>query len=78
MSLLVASRLIGAKDMKSVPGKQTIRRLRKKYQMSQPAFAELLGVSVSTLRSWEQGWSRPRGLSLVALEAATKNQTKLI
>ena len=39
----------------------TIKRLRAWTQLSQPEFARLLGVELSTLRNWEQGRREPTG-----------------
>lgn len=36
-----------------------IARLREQFRASQAVFARLLGVSVKTLQSWEQGHSPP-------------------
>jgi DNA-binding transcriptional regulator YiaG len=40
---------------------ETIVQLRRTAKLSQPAFARALGISVWTLRNWEQGKRRPRG-----------------
>ena len=45
-----------------------IRELRRSLGMSQEAFAQHLSVSVSSVRDWEQGRRRPRGLYARALE----------
>ena len=37
------------------------RQIRRKFQLSQPDFARLIGISVSTLRNWEQGLRVPEG-----------------
>ena len=37
------------------PGSREIRRLRLLLQLSQPAFARLLGVSTETYRAWDSG-----------------------
>ncbi len=45
----------------------TIRRLldlRTRLKQSQPAFAKSLGISVSTLRSWERGRNNPDQVTL--------------
>lgn len=47
---------------------QEIKELRARAGMTQESLAHELGVSVSTVQKWEGGWSRPRGLSLRALE----------
>ncbi len=47
---------------------EDIRELRHSLGMSQEAFAQHLGVSVSSVRDWEQKRRRPRGLYARALE----------
>ncbi len=44
--------------------------LRKYVQMTQEQFALALGISVSTLRSWEQGVRWPEGPALALLSIA--------
>ena len=44
---------------------------RFKLGMSQPEFAEMLGVSVRTLQDWEQGRRRPSGAAKALLKVAT-------
>lgn len=41
---------------------ESIRDLRRSLNMTQEAFAQHLGVSVSSVRDWEQDRRRPRGL----------------
>ena len=38
-----------------------VRAIRAKTSLSQPEFAELIGVSVKTLQNWEQDRRRPTG-----------------
>jgi putative transcriptional regulator len=38
-----------------------IREVRQKLSVSQAVFAEMLGVSVSSVRAWEQGRREPEG-----------------
>ncbi len=52
--------------------KSDVARLRAYLGLSQEKFAEKLGVYVSTVRNWERGRHKPRGLSLRALERLTK------
>ena len=47
----------------------TIKKLRNQTRLSQPGFAELLGVEVSTLRNWEQGRREPTGPAKALLRA---------
>ena len=39
----------------------SVTKIREKTGLSQPRFAELLGVSVRTLQEWEQGRRAPSG-----------------
>ena len=50
-----------------------IRAVRKKLRVSQSEFALMIGVSVSTLRNWEQGRRVPDGPALALLRVASKN-----
>lgn len=47
-----------------------ITRVRNKVNMSQPAFAKLMGVSVRTLQAWEQGKRNPSGAAKTLLRVA--------
>jgi putative transcriptional regulator len=46
--------------------------IREKYKMTQQEFAALLGISVGTLRNWEQGRRKPQGPARVLLKIAEK------
>jgi len=50
-----------------------IKRIRANYQLSQGQFAALLGISVGTLRNWEQGRRTPDGPARVLLQVAAKH-----
>lgn len=50
-----------------------IKRIRAQYQLSQSQFAALLGISVGTLRNWEQGRRRPEGPARVLLQVASRH-----
>jgi putative transcriptional regulator len=43
------------------------KAIRSRFGLSQPEFAGLLGISVGTLRNWEQGLRRPEGPARVLL-----------
>ncbi|HTL21722.1 MAG TPA: helix-turn-helix domain-containing protein [Steroidobacteraceae bacterium] len=47
----------------------TVKRLRGWTRLSQPEFARLLGVELSTLRNWEQGRREPTGPARALLRA---------
>ena len=44
-----------------------VKAIRTKLEMTQAAFAEAFGVSVATVRNWEQGRRIPRGPARVLL-----------
>lgn len=50
-----------------------VAELRARYKMSQPRFAAMLGISLGTLRGWEQGRRRPDGPARVLLRIAAQN-----
>ena len=41
--------------MNTIDTKQELKEIRKKKQMSQPVFADWIGVPVHTYRNWETG-----------------------
>jgi len=47
----------------------TVKRLRGWTELSQPEFAQLLGVELGTLRNWEQGRREPTGPARALLRA---------
>lgn len=49
-----------------------VRKLRQKLKLTQRQFAELFGVSLATLRNWEQGRRRPEGPAVVLLNVIKK------
>lgn len=46
---------------------EDIKRVRIKNKVSQPLFAKLLNVSISTVKQWELGTRQPHGASLKLL-----------
>lgn len=52
--------------------------LRKFVGLSQVDFASALGISVSTLRNWEQGQRRPEGPALALLRIAARHPRIII
>ena len=47
--------------------------IRSKLNMSQSAFAALLGVSIRTLQDWEQGRREPQGPAVALLRIAEQH-----
>jgi len=50
-----------------------VQAIRKRLGMTQPEFAQLIGVSVATLRNWEQGRRQPHGPARALLKVVAKN-----
>jgi len=50
-----------------------VKALRARLGQSQTEFAMMIGVSVGTLRNWEQGRRQPEGPALALLRVATRN-----
>ena len=50
-----------------------VKAIRSKLGKSQSEFALMIGVSVATLRNWEQGRRTPDGPALALLRIAAKN-----
>ncbi len=45
-----------------------ITLLRKKFRLSQAAFASVFNISASTVQKWEQGYKKPAGASMKLLD----------
>lgn len=52
--------------------------IRKKHKLNQVEFAALLGISVGTLRNWEQGRRKPQGPAKVLLKIAEKKPKAIL
>jgi len=57
---------------------ETIKELRNRTNLSQPDFASLLCVEVSTLRNWEQGRREPTGPAKALLRAIRNDPENVI
>ncbi len=55
-----------------------VKAIRKKTGMSQQRFCATFGISLGTLRHWEQGLRTPRGTALVLLRVVDKNPKAVI
>ena len=58
--------------------KPDVQAIRQQYGLSQAKFAQLLGISVSTLRNWEQGRRHPEGPARVLLQVAAKHPEAIL
>ncbi|HEY7308283.1 MAG TPA: NadS family protein [Gemmataceae bacterium] len=50
-----------------------VKAIRQRLGTSQAEFARMIGVSVATLRNWEQGRRRPKGPARALLKVAATN-----
>jgi putative transcriptional regulator len=50
-----------------------VRQVREGFGLSQVKFAALMGISVGTLRNWEQGRRKPEGSARVLLRVVAKH-----
>ena len=50
--------------------KADVQNIRASYNLSQSAFARMMGISVGTLKNWEQGRRTPQGPARVLLQIA--------
>jgi putative transcriptional regulator len=50
-----------------------VKAVRQSLEKSQAEFARMIGVSISTLRNWEQGRRRPDGPARVLVRVAATN-----
>ena len=55
-----------------------VRKIRDHYGLSQDKFASLMGISVATLRNWEQGRRKPEGPARVLLMVAARHPDALL
>jgi putative transcriptional regulator len=55
-----------------------VRALREQFGLSQDKFADLVGISVGTLRNWEQGRRKPEGPARVLLRIASLHPEALL
>ena len=55
-----------------------VRKIREQYGLTQDKFATLMGISVATLRNWEQGRRKPEGPARVLLRVASKHPEALL
>ena len=55
-----------------------VRKIRGRYGLSQDKFAILMGISVATLRNWEQGRRKPEGPARVLLRVAAAHPDALL
>ena len=55
-----------------------VKAIRENIGMSQQQFCAAFGLSLGTLRHWEQGDRQPRGPALVLLNVVKKNPSAVL
>ena len=55
-----------------------VKAIREKTGMSQQKFCATFGISIGTLRHWEQGLRAPRGPARVLLKVVQHNPSAII
>ncbi|EKD42401.1 MAG: transcriptional regulator, XRE family [uncultured bacterium] len=55
-----------------------VKKIRAKLSLSQCQFAKLMGISIGTLKNWEQGRRYPQGPARVLLGVAATHPQALI
>ena len=64
--------------MEHTPEALNVRAIREKTGMSQQRFCATFGISIGTLRHWEQGLRTPRGAARVLLKVVDRNPKAVI
>ena len=60
------------------PEPMNVKAIRAKTGMSQQRFCATFGISLGTLRHWEQGLRKPRGAARVLLKVVENNPKAVI
>lgn len=60
------------------PELMDVKQIREQTGMNQQKFCATLGISISTLRNWEQGLYVPRGAAKVLLKVVQHNPKAVI
>ena len=55
-----------------------VKTVRESFGLSQSRFAALMGISVATLRNWEQGRRKPEGSARVLIEVVAKHPNAVL
>ena len=61
------------KSAKAWQAKSEVAKVRQSLDLTQEAFADLLGIGLSTLRSWEQNKREPSGAARMLIAIALKH-----
>lgn len=61
------------RSAKAWEAKSEVAKVRQSLDLTQEAFADLLGIGLSTLRSWEQRKREPSGAARMLISIALKH-----
>ena len=64
--------------LEHTPEALNVKAIREKTGMSQERFCATFGISIGTLRHWEQGLRTPRGAARVLLKVVDRNPKAVI
>ena len=64
--------------LEHTPEALNVKAIREKTGMSQERFCATFGISIGTLRHWEQGLRSPRGAARVLLKVVDRNPKAVI
>jgi len=64
--------------LEHTPEALNVKAIREKTGMSQQSFCATFGISLGTLRHWEQGLRTPRGAARVLLKVVEQNPQAVI
>ena len=60
-------------DVPPTYNKTEVKEVREQLNVSQPIFAQILGVSDDTVKSWERGANKPSGSSARLIQIAKED-----
>lgn len=67
-----------SKVREHIPEPLDVKAIREKTGMSQQRFCATFGISLGTLRHWEQGLRTPRGTARILLKVVERNPEAVI
>ena len=69
---------LGVKIPKTKMNLIKIKKVRKNLNLSQSVFAQVLNVSIASVRHWEQGLREPTGSTKVLLELLLRDRKSVV
>jgi len=75
--LLTVKTVVIPDSPRAMNPKEIVSLRKKQLNVSQQVFADMLNVSIKTVRSWEQGYNQPTGATLRLLQL-TREQPDIL